>query len=416
MSEVVVARPAYLAPLARLGASLESRLPPARVTWIGLLAIAFNGLAVLGGVGALSVVVLPLVAVVVDLGLQWVRFERLRFPDAAIATGLFITVLLPPTVILAEAAVVCGAAIALRHAIRFRGRPVWNPAILGVVLGTLLFGMSPAWWVSLGAYGEPLLVAVGLLVLVRSRIGWRLPATFFAIYPLFSVLEHVLFGAALSSRVLLLTFVDPSALFFGLLMVPEPRTAPARTAAQPLYSAFVALGSVFLSLVLPAIGFFLSLLGSNLISVAMRRGRAPSGATTVSRPARRRQPATERWSITRRVGVGVFALMLVGFAAAAAGPPAHPQVLLASHPLTNGGGSGGGSGCASDNASIPASTLSMLHQALGPSVILSYAPNTAVTVFYDPVNQVTVTETDLYEDYGYAEFNGDDYAVSGCSA
>lgn len=53
---------------------------------------------------------------------------------------------------------------------------------------------------------------------------------------------------------------------------------------------------------------------------------------------------------------------------------------------------------------------------LGPSVILSYNSGTGAVVFYDPVNHVTVTETDLYEDYGYAEFNGDDYAVSGCAA
>jgi hypothetical protein len=37
-------------------------------------------------------------------------------------------------------------------------------------------------------------------------------------------------------------------------------------------------------------------------------------------------------------------------------------------------------------------------------------------VFYDPVNRATVTETNIYEDYGFAEFNGDDYAVMGCSA
>jgi hypothetical protein len=48
-------------------------------------------------------------------------------------------------------------------------------------------------------------------------------------------------------------------------------------------------------------------------------------------------------------------------------------------------------------------------------VILSYNSATGVVVFYDPVNQVTVTETDLYEDYGFAEFNGDDSAVAGCS-
>ena len=60
--------------------------------------------------------------------------------------------------------------------------------------------------------------------------------------------------------------------------------------------------------------------------------------------------------------------------------------------------------------------MTELHKLLGPSVILSYDSSTGVVVFYDPVNYVTVTESDLYEDYGFADFNGDDYAVSGCAA
>ena len=46
---------------------------------------------------------------------------------------------------------------------------------------------------------------------------------------------------------------------------------------------------------------------------------------------------------------------------------------------------------------------------------MAVTTSTGQTVFYDPVNQVTITETNLYEDYGYAEFNGDDFAVNGCS-
>lgn len=113
-----------------------------------------------------------------------------------------------------------------------------------------------------------------------------------------------------------------------------------------------------------------------------------------------------------------MALVLLSLVAAAAGPSATPTQLVAVSSTS--GGSGGStpvqvSNCQSDNPSIPASTLTQLHHALGPSVILSYNSNTGVVVFYDPVNHVTVTETDLYEDYGYAEFNGDDYAVNGCS-
>lgn len=70
--------------------------------------------------------------------------------------------------------------------------------------------------------------------------------------------------------------------------------------------------------------------------------------------------------------------------------------------------------CQKDNSSISSATLASLHRALGPSDVLSYNARTGVVVFYDPINAVTVTETDLYEDYGYAEFNGDDYTASGC--
>jgi hypothetical protein len=111
-------------------------------------------------------------------------------------------------------------------------------------------------------------------------------------------------------------------------------------------------------------------------------------------------------------------MLIVVAAVVAANPVAHSAVPLVQTPTSPIGGGGGGSlaNCQTDNPSISASTLSELHKLLGPSVILSYDASTGVVVFYDPVNQVTVTESDLYEDYGFAEFNGDDYAVSGCTA
>jgi len=116
------------------------------------------------------------------------------------------------------------------------------------------------------------------------------------------------------------------------------------------------------------------------------------------------------------VGAAVLTVIVVA-AIVAANPVAHTAVPLVQTPSSPGGGGGGSlANCQHDNPTIPAATLSELHKLLGPSVILSYDSSTGVVVFYDPVNQVTVTESDLYEDYGFAEFNGDDYAVSGCSS
>jgi Na+-translocating ferredoxin:NAD+ oxidoreductase RnfD subunit len=402
------------------------------------------GVRFLGGLGAYSLVVLPVVAVVVDLAFQSVRFPAPRFPDSALATGLFLALLLPPSVSLVSAAALVVAAIGLKHVLRYQGRAVLNPAAAGVVVGAFLFGVAPGWWAGVGPWGVELLIALGLALLLRSPAGWRIPATFFAVYAPLSIVLKAVVGASLAPKLLLLGVLDPATLFFGLFMVVEPRTAPANPLVQPVYAASVAGLAVFLPLVIPGPGVLVALLLANLGAVCVRFALevrpAPAPASVPpagegrSRRNRRRYYRAERprrtewpaWSIARRATAGILLSVLVGTMAAVAYSPGSAQSVnfgLPYHP----GGSGtapGGSGspgskltvsCTKDNASIPSSTLDSLHRALGPSVILSYDSQTGTTVFYDPVNSVTVTETDLFEDYGSAEFNGDDYAVPGCS-
>ncbi len=404
-------------------------LPPARLTWIAVLAIGAYGIDRLGpAMGLLSLLVLPPAAALADLFFQYIRFPRLRFPDAAIATGSFLAVLLTPTVILGEAVIVVFAAVALRHVLRSRGRTWFNPAALGTVLGAVLFGMAPAWWVAIGTPGEALMLALGALVTIRSWRNWRLPASFLLAYAGLATLYHFLFGGAVSPAILLLSILDPTVLFFGLFMVPEPRSAPTELAAQPLYAALVAVLAVFSPLVFPTLGILLGLLVGNVISILLRRRQAlhaeQAEATAPRRSeaarravASRAKAAAARWSAGRRVVAGLFVLILLGFSAAASiGPSSTPSLVVSSPPSTGGGGGGvGTAGCTTDTSSVDSSTLSLLHAELGPSVILSYDRNTGVVVFYDPVNLVTVTETDLYEDHGFAEFNGDDFTVSGCA-
>ncbi len=368
-------------------------------------------------------------------------------PESAIATGLFLALLLPPTVALLEASAVAIAAVGIRHALRLKGRPWLNPAAAGLLLGALLFGMAPAWWAAVSPGAEVVVVVLGAVLALRQAGRWRLPVVFFLTYAGFAAFEHFLLGGVLNPRVLALDVVDPAVLFFGLFMVTEPRTAPSDPFFQPMYATVIAIGAAFLPIFLPTLGILLALFFGNLLAFVHRRTttvESPAAAAAsnakLSRAERRkardkvreraRSRAVMRWPVSYRAGslvmiaimIGVVALVPTGQHAAT------PSTLLATPPSTGGGvvgGSGGGGGgggggttysnCQVDNPSIPSSTLSSLHKVLGPSVILSYDANNGVVVFYDPVNQVTVTETDLYEDYGFAEFNGDDYAVSGCS-
>lgn len=405
-------------------------LPPARLTWITLAILGAYEANYLGGLGVASLIGLPIVAVVVDLIFQRVRFAHLRVPDAAIVTGLFLALLFPPTAPLLLTGSVTFAAVGLRHALRFKGRPWFNPAAAGVVLGTLFLGLAPAWWVGIGPDGELAMVVLGALLVARTPSSWRLPAMFLLTYSLLSVVQHVFVGASTDPQILLLQAIDPATVFFALFMVPEPRSSPGAAHQQVLFAGVVGIAAAFLPLVLPTLGVLVSLLGGNVLAVLLRRapravpqvepsprsakqtGRARRAAT---RAEKERPRPSVRWPIAYRVAAAVLVLVVLGGVVSAdQSPHAAAPVFKVTAP-TAGGGSGVSTACASDNATIASSTLSSLHKLLGPSVILNYDSQTGIVVFYDPVNHVTVTESDLYEDYGFAEFNGDDYAVSGCA-
>lgn len=405
--------------LAKPLAKVRKVLPPARLFWIILLVIALWGQEYLGWVGIPSLF-LPLLAALFDVGYQSLRFPSLRFPDGAMATGFLLALLFPPMASILLTGTVTVVAISLKHALRWKGTPLQNPAALGVVLGGLFLGLSPAWWVGLGTTGQLMIPILGGLLLWRDRSRWRALATFLGAYAGLASMYHFFFTQVTSPGVFVLTILDPAVVFFALFMVVDPRTSPSDPYAQPMYGAAVAIGSLVLSLILPSLGILVALLIGNGISVLIRPAPAklPQKKITARKKSLPHLDVSE-WTAGRRGGIAFAVLILLAVVSAGSVPAsvaAPVLVVPGSSPPTQPTPVGTPSltNCLKDNPSIPAATLTQLHKMLGPSVILSYDSSTGTTVFYDPVNQVTVTEVDLYEDYGYAEFNGDDYAVSGC--
>ncbi len=394
---------------------------------LGAYAIAFT----LQGRGVVPLIALPALAVETDILFQMFRFHKIRAPDAAMATGLLLALLLPPTVPLLQAAGIATAAIALRHVLRYEDRPVFNPAAAGVLMGALFFGLAPSWW---GSIGMGLVVVLGVVVTLRTAGSWRIPFAFFASYATLSVLGNLVVGEVTSPQVLLLGAVDPAVLFFGFFMVPEPRTTPVRPVDRWIFGLVVGVATAILPAFLPSLAPLVALLFGNGVATAIRRFRSteaplaerPRNAparrpTRRERARRRREPGVQEirkeWKTPQRVASGVLVVVLLGgMALALNAPTATPFTAVRPSLPASVGNVIATNNCTTDSPAVPSDIASFLHQRLGPSVILSADTGTGTVVFYDPVNHATITETNIYEDYGFAEFNGDDYAVMGCSA
>ena len=415
--------------LRRRSTVLLAKLPrPARLLWICLLILGVYAiLFTLQGAGVVPIIALPALAVETDVLFQMFRYRKVRAPDAAMATGLLLALLLPPSVSLLEAAGVASAAIALRHVLRVQDRPLFNPAAAGVLMGALFFGLAPSWWGSIGMW---LVVVLGVLVTLRTPGSWRIPAAFFVSYGLLSVFGNLVLGEVTSPTVLLLGAVDPAMLFFGFFMVPEPRTSVSRPGDRWIFGLAAGVASGILPALLPSLAPLVGLLFANLVAAFLRRSQAAAAPEPEAKPARkpskreqarrRRRPVVQEtrteWKTPQRAVSGIVIVVLLGGMAFALNAPTttpftavRPSLPAAAGNLT------ASSNCTTDNPTVPSDVATFLHQRLGPSVILAADTNTGTVVFYDPANHATVTETNIYEDYGFAEFNGDDYAVMGCS-
>ncbi|MBI2172611.1 MAG: RnfABCDGE type electron transport complex subunit D [Candidatus Aenigmarchaeota archaeon] len=199
-----------------------------------------------------QIIIAPAVAVVLDAVIYKIRQKRLEFPWLGLITGLIIAALMAPNILLA--AVIPAAAIILKHVIKFRGRNVFNPAALGLLIATFLGAFASWWAVSF------LVIPFGLIAVYKTRRYYNAAA--------FLVLYYIL-SAARGSAFLL----DYAALFFALIMVIEPVTTPSAKKGQIAFGAAVAVLSTALAVYTRIDFFLLSLLLMNLFSYRLNRFR-----------------------------------------------------------------------------------------------------------------------------------------------
>lgn len=156
-------------------------------------------------------------------------------------SGLIIGLLVDPSSRWYEVVATSILAISIKDFLRVNGRHIFNPAAAGLFLATVLFQRPVSWW---GVSSSPLLILLtpALVSIVNMR-RWRIIVSFLLIYALLISLT-----TSLTIEILTTNLLDPTVLFFALVMAPEPMTTPHKAGRQIIFGSLIALMAILFSL------------------------------------------------------------------------------------------------------------------------------------------------------------------------
>lgn len=216
-----------------------------------------------------------------------------RFPSSALLTGLIVGLVLGTTEPWYTALIAGVLAIDAKHLLRLGRTHVFNPAALGLLAVSFLFGSGQSWWGALP--GLPLLVLPLLLVagyLVADRAN-KLPAAlgFLGAFAALCTAGTLLAGAgtvASLGELFRTPFLNAS-LFFAAFMVTDPPTSPLAFTEQTVFGALVAAAAFGIYLATRGIYYLpLGLLAGNAGWACYREAKRwwTRRGTTATRPQR----------------------------------------------------------------------------------------------------------------------------------
>ncbi|MDB4868699.1 MAG: Na+-translocating ferredoxin:NAD+ oxidoreductase RnfD subunit [Cohnella sp.] len=207
------------------------------------------------------------VGVCVALDIIFCLFEKRKriVPDGAIITGLIISLILSVTsswLIVVATSII---SILSKHILVHRKKPIFNPAVLGLLLSILIFQSQQSWW---GAFGDlPSWTVVLLLIggyAATNRIN-KFPQVFSFLATYFLLLFAMLYTHIGDVPDALLPPFINATLFFAFLMLTDPPTSPAKVKDQIIFGILTAaVGTVVYALFGGLMYFFIGLLAGNL--------------------------------------------------------------------------------------------------------------------------------------------------------
>ncbi|QWU16133.1 NQR2, RnfD, RnfE family [Paenibacillus sophorae] len=212
----------------------------------GYVLIAMVAYLLLASIGARDMkgILNGIIAVVASLAVDiiYCRIEKRKrlMLDGAIITGLIISLILSTATSWPIVAATAVIAILSKHLFVYRKKPVFNPAVFGLLLSALIFHTGQSWWGAFGNFPAWTLIFVALGGYpVTSRVNkyaqlFSFLGAFFALLVIMGYYDIGNISSAFRPP-----FIN-AALFFGFFMLTDPPTSPAKVKDQIIFGLLVA--------------------------------------------------------------------------------------------------------------------------------------------------------------------------------
>lgn len=200
---------------------------------------------------------------ILDLFIEYFKSKTWLFPQSALISGLFIGGLLTQNLQWYIYVIAGIIAVLSKHLIKIRQKHIFNPANFGVLLVSIIFGVSHTWWIS-----SPLILVLifGVFIIWRLK-RFDLTLSFLVCYYFINTAIELAQGAQFSE--IYYTVINGGVVyFFSMYMLIEPKTHPKEKKQRIMYGVLVAALFAILHFFIPRHDLVLALALGN-VSVPM---------------------------------------------------------------------------------------------------------------------------------------------------
>ncbi|MBX4187103.1 MAG: RnfABCDGE type electron transport complex subunit D [Candidatus Doudnabacteria bacterium] len=194
-----------------------------------------------------------LILLIVSLAVNKIISSILKIPvnaESDYITAFILALIITPGSSIWFLVVVAAVAQASKYILAYRGKHIFNPAAVAVLIAYYAMQQGASWWIG-GVYMLPFVVIGGFLVIRKIQ---RFDLTLSLLTVVLAIYIFQYQGSGLRS-VMESLVVNSSLLFFTFVMLTEPMSSPARRTPRIIYGAIVGffystnfnLGNIYMS-------------------------------------------------------------------------------------------------------------------------------------------------------------------------